>query len=195
MILMSSQICSMLISDIYNGFYKCTTCDKHKKGNGYTNLLNHLRRNHDNYEQEALEVTLQQRSLIPPARTSAEDEKHKDGTVTCRRSPGEEEGQWQLSDLSGKVEEGQEPDCEADDAEDCYSRESYVFDSMPSDFEDSGTQPYETVLTPTPNVTRSMVFLKTRLSVEGASGAAVVARGASLGQQGDEPHSWWWHWW
>ncbi|KAE9222336.1 hypothetical protein PF005_g6730 [Phytophthora fragariae] len=63
MILMSSQICSMLISDIYNGFYKCTTCDKHKKGNGYTNLLNHLRRNHDNYEQEALEVTLQQRSL------------------------------------------------------------------------------------------------------------------------------------
>ncbi|KAE9244341.1 hypothetical protein PF004_g5725 [Phytophthora fragariae] len=134
-------------------------------------------------------------TVIPPARTSAEDEKHKDGTVTCRRSPGEEEGQWQLSDLSGKVEEGQEPDCEADDAEDCYSRESYVFDSMPSDFEDSGTQPYETVLTPTPNVTRSMVFLKTRLSVEGASGAAVVARGASLGQQGDEPHSWWWHWW
>ncbi|ETI39869.1 hypothetical protein F443_14593 [Phytophthora nicotianae P1569] len=27
---------------------------QYKKGNGYTNLLNHLRRNHEDYEQDAL---------------------------------------------------------------------------------------------------------------------------------------------
>ncbi|ETP37478.1 hypothetical protein F442_14716 [Phytophthora nicotianae P10297] len=51
MVLTSSQICSMLFTDVGNGFFKCTTCDKqYKKGNGYTNLLNHLRRNHEDYE-------------------------------------------------------------------------------------------------------------------------------------------------
>jgi hypothetical protein len=64
MVLTSSQICSMLFREVGNGFYKCTTCDKqYKKGNGYTNLLNHLRRNHDNYEQEAEEALRRQNPL------------------------------------------------------------------------------------------------------------------------------------
>ncbi|ETP40985.1 hypothetical protein F442_11766, partial [Phytophthora nicotianae P10297] len=42
----------------------CTTCDKqYKKGNGYTNLLNHLRRNHEDYEQETLEAARHQNPL------------------------------------------------------------------------------------------------------------------------------------
>ncbi|ETO68281.1 hypothetical protein F444_14868, partial [Phytophthora nicotianae P1976] len=42
----------------------CTTCDKqYKKGNGYTNLLNHLRRNHEDYEQEAQEASRRQNPL------------------------------------------------------------------------------------------------------------------------------------
>ncbi|GMF40761.1 unnamed protein product [Phytophthora fragariaefolia] len=54
----------MLFREVGNGFYKCTTCDKqYKKGNGYTNLLNHLRRNHDNYEQEAEEASLSEDTL------------------------------------------------------------------------------------------------------------------------------------
>ncbi|KAJ8531766.1 hypothetical protein ON010_g14198 [Phytophthora cinnamomi] len=64
MVLTSSQICSMLFSEVDNGFFKCTTCDKqYKKGNGYTNLLNHLRRSHDNYEQEAQEASRRQNPL------------------------------------------------------------------------------------------------------------------------------------
>ncbi|EGZ26798.1 hypothetical protein PHYSODRAFT_255233 [Phytophthora sojae] len=64
MALTSSQICSMLFTDVGNVFYKCTSCDKqYKKDNGYTNLLNHLRRNHDNYEQEAQEATRRQNPL------------------------------------------------------------------------------------------------------------------------------------
>ncbi|EGZ15692.1 hypothetical protein PHYSODRAFT_506404 [Phytophthora sojae] len=54
----------MLFTDVGNGFYKCTSCDKqYKKGNGYTNLLSHLRRNHDNYEQEAQEASRHQNPL------------------------------------------------------------------------------------------------------------------------------------
>ncbi|KAE8886444.1 hypothetical protein PF003_g29482 [Phytophthora fragariae] len=64
MVLTSSQICSMLFREVGNGFYKCTTCDKqYKEGNGYTNLLNHLRRNHDDYEQEAEEASRRQNPL------------------------------------------------------------------------------------------------------------------------------------
>ncbi|EGZ14663.1 hypothetical protein PHYSODRAFT_333013 [Phytophthora sojae] len=64
MVLTSSQICSMLFTDVGNGFYNCTSCDKqYKKGNGYTNLLSHLRRNHDNYELEAQEASRRQNPL------------------------------------------------------------------------------------------------------------------------------------
>ncbi|KAG6623467.1 Tyrosine-protein kinase HCK [Phytophthora cinnamomi] len=46
----------MLFSEVGNGFFKSTNCAKqYKKGNSYTNLLNHLRRS-DNYEQDAQEV-------------------------------------------------------------------------------------------------------------------------------------------
>ncbi|EGZ18605.1 hypothetical protein PHYSODRAFT_498289, partial [Phytophthora sojae] len=64
MVLTSSQICSMLFTDVGNGFYKCTSCDKqYKNGNGYTNLLSHLQRNHDNYEQEPQEASRRQNPL------------------------------------------------------------------------------------------------------------------------------------
>ncbi|KAF1773902.1 hypothetical protein PC129_g11201 [Phytophthora cactorum] len=33
-----------------------TTGKQYRKGNGYTNLLNHLRRNHEDCEQEAQEA-------------------------------------------------------------------------------------------------------------------------------------------
>ncbi|ETL86711.1 hypothetical protein L917_13911, partial [Phytophthora nicotianae] len=36
---------------------------QYKKGNGYTNLLNHQRRNHEGYEQEALEASRHQNLL------------------------------------------------------------------------------------------------------------------------------------
>ncbi|KAG3155160.1 hypothetical protein PI126_g9295 [Phytophthora idaei] len=53
----SSQICSMLFTDAGNGFYNCTTFGKqYKKGIGYTNLPNHQRCNHEDYEQEAQEA-------------------------------------------------------------------------------------------------------------------------------------------
>ncbi|KAG2922539.1 hypothetical protein PC129_g8164 [Phytophthora cactorum] len=52
-----SQIYSMLFTDAGNGFYNCTTFGKqYKKGIGYTNLPNHLRCSHEDYEQEAQEA-------------------------------------------------------------------------------------------------------------------------------------------
>ncbi|GMF88809.1 unnamed protein product [Phytophthora fragariaefolia] len=47
-----------------DGIYKCVTCNKqYKKGNGYTNLLGHLCRNHENYEEEAVEASRRQNPL------------------------------------------------------------------------------------------------------------------------------------
>ncbi|OWY96363.1 hypothetical protein PHMEG_00033383 [Phytophthora megakarya] len=66
MILTSSQICNMLFTEFGDDFYKykCTSCEKqYKKGNGYTNLLNHLKRNHDNYEHEAQKAARRQNLL------------------------------------------------------------------------------------------------------------------------------------
>ncbi|KAE9034258.1 hypothetical protein PR002_g8224 [Phytophthora rubi] len=55
----------MLYREAGNGFYECTTCDKqYKKGNGYTNMLNHLRRNPDGYQQEAEEASRRQNPLL-----------------------------------------------------------------------------------------------------------------------------------
>jgi hypothetical protein len=65
MVLTSSQICSTLFfTNVGNGFYRCSTCDKqYQKGNGYTNLLNHLRCNHKDYAQEAQETSRRQNPL------------------------------------------------------------------------------------------------------------------------------------
>ncbi|EGZ21794.1 hypothetical protein PHYSODRAFT_247318 [Phytophthora sojae] len=89
MVLTSSQICSMLFTDVGNGFYKCTSCDKqYKKGNGYTNLLSHLRRNHDNYEQEAQEASRRQNPLrLHLVSTRTRDLYHWLEWVVCDRLP------------------------------------------------------------------------------------------------------------
>ncbi|OWZ05126.1 hypothetical protein PHMEG_00022844 [Phytophthora megakarya] len=64
MVLTSSQICNMLFTAVGGCVYKRTSCEKqYKKGNGYTNLLNHLKRNHDNYEHEAQEAAHRQNPL------------------------------------------------------------------------------------------------------------------------------------
>ncbi|OWZ23465.1 hypothetical protein PHMEG_0001632, partial [Phytophthora megakarya] len=63
MVLTSSQICNMFTA-VGDGVYKCTSCEKqYKKGIGYTNLLNHLKRNHNNYEHEAQEAARRQNPL------------------------------------------------------------------------------------------------------------------------------------
>ncbi|KAG2789956.1 hypothetical protein PC129_g20622 [Phytophthora cactorum] len=57
MVLTSSKICSMLFTAIGDNMHTCTTCGKtYKKGNGYTNVLNHLRRNRADYEQDTQEA-------------------------------------------------------------------------------------------------------------------------------------------
>ncbi|KAG6944817.1 hypothetical protein JG688_00016899 [Phytophthora aleatoria] len=54
----------MLLTHVGDGFYNCTTCGKqYKKGNGYTILLNHLRRNHEDYKQDAQEAARRLNSL------------------------------------------------------------------------------------------------------------------------------------
>ncbi|KAG6953210.1 hypothetical protein JG688_00012938 [Phytophthora aleatoria] len=53
----SSQICTILFTPVEDNMFTCTTCAKtYKKGNGYTNLLNHPRRTHIDYEQDAQEA-------------------------------------------------------------------------------------------------------------------------------------------
>ncbi|KAG2832220.1 hypothetical protein PC111_g6684 [Phytophthora cactorum] len=62
-----SQIYSMLFTDAGNGFYNCTTFGKqYKKGIGYTNLPNHLRCSHEDYEQEAQEAVIKQYTVLKP---------------------------------------------------------------------------------------------------------------------------------
>ncbi|OWY90107.1 LOW QUALITY PROTEIN: hypothetical protein PHMEG_00041916 [Phytophthora megakarya] len=64
MVLTSSQICNMLFTEVGDGVYKCTSCEKqYKKGNAYTNPLNHLIRNQDNYEHEDQEAARRQNPL------------------------------------------------------------------------------------------------------------------------------------
>ncbi|KAG3051052.1 hypothetical protein PC129_g22518 [Phytophthora cactorum] len=54
----------MLLTHVGDGFYNCTTCGKqYKKDNGYTILLNHLRRNHEDYKQDAQEAARRLNSL------------------------------------------------------------------------------------------------------------------------------------
>ncbi|KAG6948787.1 hypothetical protein JG688_00014953 [Phytophthora aleatoria] len=61
MVLTSSQICSMLFTAIGDNMHTCTTCGKtYKKGNGYTNVFNHLRRNRADYEQDTQEAARRQ---------------------------------------------------------------------------------------------------------------------------------------
>ncbi|OWZ00300.1 hypothetical protein PHMEG_00028541 [Phytophthora megakarya] len=57
MVLTSSQICNMLFTEVGDGV------PPYKRGNGYINLLNHLKRNHDNYEHEAQEAASRQNPL------------------------------------------------------------------------------------------------------------------------------------
>ncbi|KAG3073811.1 hypothetical protein PI125_g22169 [Phytophthora idaei] len=65
MVLTSSQICSMLFTAIGDNMHTCTTCGKtYKKGNGYTNVLNHLRRNRADYEQDTQEAARRQTPYI-----------------------------------------------------------------------------------------------------------------------------------
>ncbi|KAE8886160.1 hypothetical protein PF005_g8520 [Phytophthora fragariae] len=79
----------MLYREAGNGFYECTTCDKqYKKGNGYTNMLNHLQRNPDGYQQETEEASRRQNPLLlHPVSTRTRDLYRWIEWVICDRLP------------------------------------------------------------------------------------------------------------
>ncbi|DAZ93435.1 TPA: hypothetical protein N0F65_000086, partial [Lagenidium giganteum] len=57
MALKNKEICEVLYTALGDKNYRCNSCSKvYARGNGYTNLLNHLRTSHAGFERVALDV-------------------------------------------------------------------------------------------------------------------------------------------
>ncbi|ETO58943.1 hypothetical protein F444_22680, partial [Phytophthora nicotianae P1976] len=64
MALSNKQVCALLFSKGTDSTFSCNACAKvYKKGNGYTNLLNHLMRGHPDYERDARDAARAQNAL------------------------------------------------------------------------------------------------------------------------------------
>ncbi|ETI52417.1 hypothetical protein F443_04426 [Phytophthora nicotianae P1569] len=64
MALSNMQVCALLFSKGTDSTFSCNTRAKvYKKGNGYTNLLNHLMRDHPDYERDARDAARAQNAL------------------------------------------------------------------------------------------------------------------------------------
>lgn len=91
----NKQLAALLFSDAGSGKRQCRLCGKHyARGNGYTNLLTHLRGSHADYEARALEAAnrrQQRRQAGAQAAAPAAHEAPATATAVAGAGPNEEE--------------------------------------------------------------------------------------------------------